>query len=213
MACRKKAKQRKQRQIAISWEGIRGFLGFKPVYEEVARTAQDGDILVEIGNFHGKSLAFLLEALKGKSVEVFGIDIGIGGAAQWRIDPKLRRGCTSGNLVQNLHSCALLDKVTLIIRDSAKAAKLFADNSVQFLMVDGDHSYDGVLRDLRAWWPKMKVGGLMSGDDYHRYDTVAAAVHDFFGIKSAQDPRSHETWSVVKMADSSTPAFKLVTPG
>lgn len=61
----------------------------------------------------------------------------------------------------------------------------FADESVSFAYVDGDHSYDGVRADLEALFPKMKFGGVMGFDDYHRRgwwgDDVVAAVNEFVG--------------------------------
>ena len=35
-----------------------------------------------------------------------------------------------------------------------------------FIYVDGDHSYEAVLADLLAWYPKLKKFGVMCGDDY-----------------------------------------------
>ena len=37
-----------------------------------------------------------------------------------------------------------------------------------FVFLDGDHSEHSVHADLRAWWKKLKPGGLLSGHDYGR---------------------------------------------
>lgn len=50
--------------------------------------------------------------------------------------------------------------------DSAKAAQDVL-GQVDFVYVDGDHMYDGVMADLQSWWPRLRVGGLMAGDDYN----------------------------------------------
>ena len=73
-----------------------------------------------------------------------------------------------------------------IIRDfSVPALQLFDDESISFAYVDGDHSYEGVSADLEALLPKMKVGGVMAFDDYHRRgwwgDGVIRAVNEFLG--------------------------------
>jgi predicted O-methyltransferase YrrM len=34
-------------------------------------------------------------------------------------------------------------------------------NSISLAFVDGDHSYDGCIADLRALWPRMRSGGLV----------------------------------------------------
>jgi hypothetical protein len=52
------------------------------------------------------------------------------------------------------------------------------DDTLDCIFVDGDHSYEAVLHDLRFWWKKVKKGGQMLGDDYWM-DGVARAVHEF----------------------------------
>ncbi|MEM9710326.1 MAG: class I SAM-dependent methyltransferase [Pseudomonadota bacterium] len=73
-----------------------------------------------------------------------------------------------------------------IIRDfSVTALSSFKDKSIDFAYVDGDHSYDGVKADLRALYPKLKPGGVMAFDDYHRRGWwgigVIKAINEFLG--------------------------------
>ena len=49
---------------------------------------------------------------------------------------------------------------------SVDAAATFADASLDFVYVDARHDYAGVLEDLRAWWPKLRKGGLLAGHDF-----------------------------------------------
>ena len=49
---------------------------------------------------------------------------------------------------------------------SVEAAKRFTDESLDFVYLDADHSYEAVRDDIAAWWPKLKPGGLFAGDDY-----------------------------------------------
>jgi predicted O-methyltransferase YrrM len=37
---------------------------------------------------------------------------------------------------------------------------------IDFLYVDADHTDASVTADLHAWWPHLRVGGLIAGDDY-----------------------------------------------
>lgn len=49
---------------------------------------------------------------------------------------------------------------------TTEAAKQVQDSSVDFIYVDARHDYCGVMEDLEAWWPKLKTGGIICGDDY-----------------------------------------------
>jgi hypothetical protein len=58
------------------------------------------------------------------------------------------------------------DRAHIVRMDSVKAASMFPDEFFDFIYIDADHSYEGVVRDITAWWPKIKKGGLFCGDDY-----------------------------------------------
>jgi hypothetical protein len=67
---------------------------------------------------------------------------------------------------------------------SIDAARKFADCYFDWVYLDGDHSYDAVLADLNAWFPKVKIGGRIVCDDYtwvdeKRTQSVKAAVDTF----------------------------------
>ncbi|HXU05426.1 MAG TPA: class I SAM-dependent methyltransferase [Polyangia bacterium] len=55
--------------------------------------------------------------------------------------------------------------INVIRARSVDTAAWWAD-TVDFLYIDGDHSYDGVLLDLQSWWPRLTSGALLCGDDY-----------------------------------------------
>lgn len=52
-------------------------------------------------------------------------------------------------------------------KTSIEAAKLYEDNSLDFVCIDADHSYKFVKEDILAWLPKVKSGGVLGGDDYY----------------------------------------------
>ena len=58
------------------------------------------------------------------------------------------------------------DRAVLLRNFSADASQLFSDQSVDFVFIDARHSYDAVLEDLKAWWPKIRPGGILAGHDY-----------------------------------------------
>jgi len=57
--------------------------------------------------------------------------------------------------------------------------------SVDFIYLDGDHSYEGVKADLKHSFRVLKVGGIVMLDDYHRRgwwgDGVVRAANEFLG--------------------------------
>ena len=70
------------------------------------------------------------------------------------------------------------EKINHIRKPSIEAAKEVEDGSLDAIFVDGDHSYNAVKEDLKAWWPKISIGGTLCGDDYWMSD-VSRAVHEF----------------------------------
>jgi hypothetical protein len=45
-------------------------------------------------------------------------------------------------------------------------SELFEDNSLDFVYIDANHTYEGVKEDIKYWYPKVKPGGLLLGHDY-----------------------------------------------
>lgn len=86
--------------------------------------------------------------------------------------------------VGNNHNFSLLEGW------STQYFQIFADESLDFVYIDGNHSYEYVKSDIEAWWPKVKPGGILCGDDYagpvrHAYDVIRA-VDEF--VEKAEIP-------------------------
>lgn len=52
------------------------------------------------------------------------------------------------------------------IMNSLEAPKLFDDGYLDYLHIDDCHSYEHLVQELPLWWPKVKKGGVFSGDDF-----------------------------------------------
>lgn len=76
------------------------------------------------------------------------------------------------------HIELFIDKVILISRSSVLASKLFSDEFFDWIYIDADHSYNGVMTDMKSWWPKVHLGGIMSGHDAG-WEGVQKATKDF----------------------------------
>jgi predicted O-methyltransferase YrrM len=93
-------------------------------------------------------------------------------------------------------------RATVLRMPAPAAAARFADGFFDLVYIDGDHTRAAVEADLAAWYPKVRPGGILCGDDFDWGD-VAAAVIDFMGkrgkaltgYRSAAAGRP-EKWSV-----------------
>lgn len=70
-------------------------------------------------------------------------------------------------------------RVKMLRAESVAAADKFEDESVDFIFVDGDHSYDATLADCKAYYPKLKKGGIFCGHDYQTLEDVKRSIDDF----------------------------------
>lgn len=58
------------------------------------------------------------------------------------------------------------DNIKVIRRFSTDIDDIIEDNSLDFVYIDGDHTYDGVCKDFDIFYKKVKPGGIIAGDDY-----------------------------------------------
>jgi hypothetical protein len=133
--------------------------------------------VVEIGAYLGSTTVFMAKVLKrlGKGVTILSID------PFERFQPNAfnPQGSYSAYLA-NIVSNQLDDVCLPLAACSFHAAHLIA-NDIGVLVIDGDHSYPAVSRDLALYTPKVRPGGFMFVDDYGPvYPDVMRAVDEFF---------------------------------
>jgi hypothetical protein len=58
------------------------------------------------------------------------------------------------------------DKAVLVRKTSMEAVEDFADNSLDFVYIDGHHGFRYVAEDLCEWSQKVRPGGVIAGHDY-----------------------------------------------
>jgi predicted O-methyltransferase YrrM len=75
------------------------------------------------------------------------------------------------------------DKVRVFSGTSADTVLKLIDGEFDFLLVDGDHSYEGVLSDLLSYRYKVRPQGIMVLHDYGNpeWPEVEYAAHEFLG--------------------------------
>lgn len=56
------------------------------------------------------------------------------------------------------------------------ASHQIQDNELDFVFIDASHDYKSIKQDISDWWPKVRIGGFLTG---HDYKIVKQAVDEF----------------------------------
>lgn len=149
------------------FEQIEGWFNFRQAYRDAVAEAPRHAVFVEVGSYKGRSAAFMgVEiANSGKPITFYCVDHWKGSDEEaHKADPDRKRLFTvfKDNIAPLIKAHVHIKPVR---SDSAQAAHLFEDESVDFVWIDAGHDYDSVSEDIEAWWPKVKPGGVMGGDD------------------------------------------------
>jgi hypothetical protein len=69
-----------------------------------------------------------------------------------------------------------------LLYPSVEAAYLVDDKTLDYAFIDAEHTYEAVKEDIKAWLPKIKMGGLLFGHDFSaRFRGVKRAAKEAFG--------------------------------
>jgi hypothetical protein len=58
------------------------------------------------------------------------------------------------------------DRAFMLRMSSKDAIEIFEDQSLDFIYIDANHTYESAREDIKLWYPKIKFGGMISGHDY-----------------------------------------------
>ena len=149
--------------------------------------------LVEIGVARGSTSKFTIEKLNDKISTYTGVD-----PYESNYDRTDGFSYYNQDLMDNLYKF-VIEKVNdprfnLIRKKSSVAHIDFKDNSIDAIYIDGNHTYEAVIEDIKYWTPKVKKGGLIIGDDYLTFKGVRKAVNDSFSNFN----ESGNTWFIEK---------------
>lgn len=137
-----------------------GTFDYEDFYAAVAARLPAGCSAVEVGAASGRSAVYLAEALSELCK----------GFMLWMVDDLSYGGVSQLQEIET-HVRAVWPRLSgglrLLTGKSVATASQFADHSLDFVFIDGDHSYESVRDDISAWLPKVKSGGLLAGHDYN----------------------------------------------
>lgn len=170
-------------KIPHIYQNIDGWFNFQKLYTKLAKSIPEGGRFVEIGTYKGCSFSyFLIEVLNlKKNVECIGVD-----AFPW---PDVLPA-----FIENMRPFE--GKYWYIHAESSKAAERIEDGTCDVVFIDANHTYEFVKRDIAAWLPKAKAGGIICGHDYNEpWGGVIQAVGEAFGDK-VQHVKESNCWLV-----------------
>jgi len=137
----------------------------------------------EIGTFKGGTL-FVWCQLAAPDAQILSIDLPggqLGGGYHERSLPFFQSFCQPG---QTLH-CLRGSSHDAEVR--AEFGRVLGDSELDFLFIDGDHSYAGVKQDFEFYSQRVKQGGLIGFHDIvHREKQPDIEVHRFWNEVKAQ---------------------------
>jgi len=88
------------------------------------------------------------------------------------------------------------ERVTVLKAPSREGAQMVPDGSLDAVIIDALHTYHACKEDILAWWPKLRPGGVMIGDDLSEwFPGVQIAVEEVFGAKYKA---LGQTWWIIK---------------
>lgn len=83
--------------------------------------------------------------------------------------------------------------------DEAITISCLIPDGLDFVYVDGNHDYEYVKRDLELYYPKLRTGGVIGGDNFEvEFQGVPRAVLEFIDAKDLRLYGSDKDWWVIK---------------
>ena len=156
------------------YEDIPGWFSFLELYKKMVQRVTDKAHFVEVGCWLGRSTAFMAVEIYNsrKDIKFDCVDHWHGANEGWDGQVLFRSFLKNMLPVQNV--------INPIRLPSELAAKLYPNDSLDFVFIDGNHSYESVKLDIESWYPKVKSGGILAGHDYDTiWPGVTKAVKEF----------------------------------
>jgi len=130
----------------------------------------EGDV-VEIGSWQGRSTSFLARAVQNSdNGNFFAIDHFRGnvGKENAYIVDREDLSDLEKNFVANMKRVGLSEHVTLLNMPNHEAILKLGDIGLRFLFIDGDHTKEGVEKDIELFFPLLLPGAIIVFDDFSR---------------------------------------------
>ena len=160
-----------------------------------------GDV-VEVGSWLGRSSVFLAQAVKeSNNGKFYAIDHFQGNKGKENLYSKhVPLADIKQQYIRNLEKVNLMDWVNLLDMPSADAVKCIKSNQIRLLFLDGDHTREGVQKDIELFMPMLNSGSIIVFDDFSsNFPGVIDAVKDLFVTKNIKKSFAYKNTLVVLM--------------
>jgi len=134
----------------------------------LANSLKRNSIAVEIGSYIGASSLMIAKGLRRKS-KLYCIDT-------WENDAMSEGKWLTFERFQE-NTVMVKNRLITIKSESVDAAKHCRDE-IDFIFIDGDHSYKGVKSDVDSWFNKLKHNGLIIMHDIGWADGVIKVIEE-----------------------------------
>jgi predicted O-methyltransferase YrrM len=154
------------------------------------------EVIVEIGTASGGTLFLFSNITQAKKIVSIDLPCGLfgGGYPRWKIP--LFKSFSRRNTIQLLRADSHSKETALKLR------KILNGSKIDFLFIDGDHTYDGVKKDFEIYAPLVREGGLVAFHDIVQHDPKSECHVDQFWneVKQTYDYKEiienkHQGWA------------------
>lgn len=155
---------------------------YPELYSQFVNIVPNNSVIVEVGCWKGKSTAYLAVEIinSNKNIKIHAVDTWEGSPnEEYHTKDEYVKSNTLYDLF--LNNVKPVESVIIPLKmDSVEASKLYTDNTIDVVFIDANHAYEYVIKDIKAWLPKIKSGGILAGHDYG-WTGVNKAVHELLG--------------------------------
>ena len=158
------------------------------LFIKIATKVKPNSKIVEVGSWKGRSSVFASRAASLSDSTLYCVDTWEGNKGEGLNHPTVQIAQREDVFLQFLRNITRYgcDNVVVCRGESVEVASSWNYGPIDFLFIDASHDYESVLKDLKAWVPWVKPGGIVCGDDWNLDDclelkgSVRKAFEDFF---------------------------------
>ena len=160
-----------------NFKSVKGFLDHSEgvLLYKLTKEYCTKNFAVEIGSYCGKSACYIGQACKENQTYLITIDHHRGSEEQQfgeeyfdpeEYDYEKKRVDTLPSLKKNISKFKLNHHIKVVVDTSESASKKIK-GEIDFLFIDGSHTFESARADYESWKEKIRVGGILTIHDIY----------------------------------------------